>query len=92
MNCEVEDTEKYADRQLRCPRLGGEVLFGYCEREAEDLPCSRIINCWHAYLPVEEYLRQKLSDEKWTRFMSTAPKDKVAALLELIERAKKRNL
>jgi hypothetical protein len=81
--------EKSDRREIRCPRLGGEVFFQYCEREGGDLPCSRIITCWRAFLPVEDYLRGKLPEEAWVRFTSHAVKDKVTTLLELVERAKK---
>jgi hypothetical protein len=80
--------ETFDKLQLRCPRLGGEVYFAYCEREGGDLPCSRIITCWHAFLPIEKYLRWKLSPEQWDRCFSQQPKAKVVTLIELIEAAK----
>lgn len=90
MKSGIKHMDRFAGRQLRCPRLGGEVFFRYCEREGGDLPCSRIITCWHVLIPVEDYLREKLSDEEWMRFTGTVPKDKMTTLLELVERAKKR--
>lgn len=77
-------------RAMRCPRLGGEVFFSYCECEAGDLPCARILVCWQAVFPVEEYLRSKLTGEEWMRFCIREPKDKMTTLLELVEQAKKR--
>lgn len=75
---------------MRCPRLGGDVFFSYCECEGEDLPCARIVTCWQAAFPVEAYLRQKLTAEDWVKFCSREPKDKISTLLELVEQAKKR--
>lgn len=80
----------YDHLEIRCPKLGGEVTFAYCEREAGDLPCPRIITCWQPYFPVEAYLRAKLTAEQWERFSQQKPKHKVATLVELIEAAKRR--
>jgi len=76
--------------EIRCPRLGGEVTFSYCEKEQGDLPCARIIACWQPYFPVEFYLRRRLTETEWHRCFHQSPKDKVTTLIELIEAAKKR--
>ena len=80
------------DLEIRCPKLGHQVHFTYCEKEQIDLPCSRIIRCWQIYFPVEGYLKKKLSDEQWNKCFSEKPKEKILTLLELIEAAKKRRL
>jgi len=80
---------RYDQLEMRCPRLGGEVMFQYCKREGGDLPCPRILSCWSSFFPVEVCLRATMSDADWDRFTSRVPKDKVTTLLELIERAKK---
>ncbi len=82
--------ESYRDRIMRCPRLGGEVPFSYCEREAGDLPCRLVLRCWEAGFPVEAYLRETLVPEAWERFCGQAPKDRMTALLEVVEAVKKR--
>jgi len=74
---------------MRCPRLGGEAPFTYCLREAGDLPCQRIVVCWQASFPVEEYLRRRLSQQEWEEFVNRKPKDKIISLLDLIEEAKR---
>jgi len=89
MECDGKKMERYDRWQIRCPRLGGEVFFHYCEREGGNLPCSRIMSCWQMFLPIENYLRETLSAEEWVRFTSQAPKDKVTSLIEMIEQAKK---
>ncbi len=76
--------------EIRCPKLGHQVNFNYCEKEQIDLPCSRIIRCWHMYFPVEAYLKRKLTDEQWSRCFTEKPKDKILTLLELVEAARKR--
>jgi hypothetical protein len=80
----------YDHLEIRCPRLGGEVTFSYCEKEGGDLPCPRIILCWQPHFPVEDYLKGKLTQTQWDRFSNQAPKHKVTTLVELIEAAKKR--
>jgi hypothetical protein len=82
--------KNYNQLEIRCPRLGGEVKFFYCAVEGGDLPCSRIVDCWQAFFPVEAYLRGRMSQEAWERFSRQIPKDKVSTLIELIEAAKKR--
>jgi len=80
----------YDHLEIRCPRLGGEVTFSYCEKEGGELPCLRIISCWEAYFPVETYIKEKLTEAQWDRYVNQAPKHKVTTLVELIEEAKKR--
>ena len=82
--------ESYRDLVIRCPRLGGEVPFSYCEREAGELPCRQVVRCWEAGFPVEDYLRQSLSPEAWERFCRQGPKDRMATLIDLAEAARRR--
>ena len=79
------------DRKLmRCPRLGGEVTFGYCRKEGGDIPCIRIVACWSPCFPVEEFLRKELTSEQWERTFGREPKAKILSIVDLIEEAKKR--
>ncbi|MBN1664201.1 MAG: hypothetical protein JW943_11420 [Deltaproteobacteria bacterium] len=80
----------YDDREIRCPRLGGEVPFSYCRRENGHMPCPRTIICWQAFFPVEQFLMENMTPEDWEQFSGQQPKDKVTTLLDLIEAAKKR--
>ena len=86
----TSDKRMYEDLEIRCPRLGGEVTFAYCETEGGDLPCPRILVCWEAHLPVGPYLRKKLSPAQWHACFDQPVKDKVTTLVQLIEDAKKR--
>jgi hypothetical protein len=74
--------------EIRCPKLGGQITFAYCLKESGKLPCSRIINCWQPYFPVEDYIRKCLTPEDWERCFNQKPKEKISTLLELIEAAK----
>ena len=82
--------DKYDQLELRCSRLGSEVKFSYCRKEAGGLPCIRIITCWYPFFSVEQYLKETLPDESWNAFIGTMPKDKITTLIELIGAAKKR--
>lgn len=78
------------DLITRCPRLGGEVPFSYCEREAGDLPCRQVARCWGAVFPVEAYLRDKLGPEAWEQFCTEAPKDRLTTLVDLAAAARRK--
>lgn len=75
--------------RIRCPRLGHQIHFSYCRRENFGLPCSRTLQCWHAYFRVEEYLRGELAPEEWRAAFETPGKSKILSLVELIEQAQK---
>lgn len=74
---------------LRCPRLGGEITFGYCRREQGELPCRMLLRCWEGLIPVEEHLREYLTLEEWERCFNTPPQDKMTTLLEIADAVRK---
>jgi hypothetical protein len=76
------------ERQIRCPRLGDEIPLSYCLKESGDLPCSRIVSCWSSCFDVVTFLKEKLTPEKWDKFINFRQKDKVVSLIELIETAR----
>lgn len=75
--------------EIRCPRLGGQVTFGYCRWEQGRLPCRQTLVCWRARFPVETYLRAVLGEEEWDRCFNEQPGGKVQTLLELIDKAQR---
>ncbi len=82
--------KSYDDLEIRCPRLGHEISFAYCRKEAGEWPCFRIISCWQYRFPVEDFLKEKMAPEAWEEFCQQKSRDKVGSLIELIEAAKKR--
>jgi hypothetical protein len=80
----------YDHLEIRCPKLGGQVTFAYCRREAGTLPCQRTVICWHCRFPVEAFLKSVLTEEGWAAWTNQSPKEKMTSLLELIEAAKER--
>jgi hypothetical protein len=79
---------QHDSKLIRCPKLGDEMMFGYCVQESGDLPCARIIRCWQAAFDVEAVLKEHLTALQWKQFNSAQPKDKVISLIEIIEAAK----
>lgn len=90
MENDDEKVKKYANMVIRCPRLGGEVPFSYCEKEAGDLPCRLVVSCWSIYFPIEEYLHERLSPEELERFTNLKPQDRMATILGIAEAVRKR--
>jgi len=83
--------EPYDQLEIRCPKLGHQVLFSYCRREDDNLPCQRIFSCWEWRIPtIREYIKSKLSEEEIDRHFNRPPKDRLSTLIELIENAKKK--
>ncbi len=78
--------------ERRCPRLGGEVNFGYCQTCGENrIPCFKIFDCWWERFDVVAYLKAHLSPKAFESLSkSTRPPDKVASLVDLIQQAQKR--
>ena len=74
---------------IRCPKLGDEMTFAYCLREAGNLPCARVISCWQPGFDVEALLRERLKPNDWEHFTCARPKDKITTLMEIIEKAKR---
>ena len=78
----------YEEREIRCPKLGGPINFGYCRQENSGLPCSKALNCWSPYFDAETLFRKALTDAQFEDCFFKAPQTKMTTLLELIERAK----
>ena len=74
---------------IRCPKLGDEMTFAYCLREAGDLPCARIIQCWFRSFDVASFLMNRLTGDEWMRFTGVPPGNKVVSLIEIIEKSKR---
>ena len=78
------------DQKIRCPRLGHQITFTYCQVENQGLPCFKILDCWYEHFLVEEYLRKKMDPEQWKKIFQGPKKPKMVSLVELIEQAKER--
>ncbi|MEW6140640.1 MAG: hypothetical protein AB1733_20650 [Thermodesulfobacteriota bacterium] len=85
---ELSITPPNEEKQIRCPRLGGPVHFGYCRIEHDGWPCSRALTCWAMHFEAEAYFRTLLSEEQFAQCFLAAPQSKMDTLLEAVERAR----
>lgn len=84
----MKDTPPDDGYQIRCPRLGHQIHFGYCRVENQGLPCFKVLDCWHAHFLVADCLRRELTEEQWANLLNQKSKSKMLSLVELIEQAK----
>ena len=85
-----EKTIHVDEYSIRCSRLGHSITFSYCRSENKGLPCFKTLDCWFQYFPVEDYLRERLSQEEWEMVFERQRHTKVQSLIELIEEARER--
>ena len=78
--------------ERRCPRLGGDVAFGYCKVCGENkAPCFKVLDCWWERFDVVAYMQTCLSPEAFKALKKKSrPPDKVSSLLALIQQAQER--
>lgn len=78
------------DLEMRCPRLGGPVNFGYCRHCGDDdRPCFKILDCWWQRFDVVGHLESRLPREAFEALGRRRPPEKITSLLALIEQAQK---
>jgi hypothetical protein len=71
--------------ERRCPRLGGDVAFGYCKA------CGKgKAPCWWERFDVVAYMKGCLSPDAFDALSASRPQPKVASLVELIRQARER--
>ena len=78
------------DFSIRCPRLGHQISFSYCEKESSGLPCFKTLDCWHTHFDVQNFFVNKLSHNDFKKVFISKAQPKVLSLLDLIEKAKKK--
>jgi hypothetical protein len=74
--------------QVRCPRLGHQVYFGYCRAENMGTPCFKTLDCWHLIFDVVGYFKQHLSEEAFAAAFLNRGRPKIQTLVDLIHQAK----
>jgi hypothetical protein len=74
----------------RCPMLGHEVAFSYCRQPGSEIPCGRIFDCWWEKIDIKAFVANNYSEEIRKAIM-LPPKPKMLSLIEIIERASRRN-
>ena len=76
--------------EVRCPKLGGEVTFGYCRLLQDGLPCRRALVCFEFKFPVDIYFQQVLKEETYTRIFTSVPENRVERLMNTVAQASQR--
>jgi len=76
------------DFAIRCPRLGHQINFAYCQIENSGIPCFKALDCWYTYFDVHSFLENKLSKADFKKAFISKGQPKVLSLLDLIEKAK----
>ena len=77
--------------ERRCPRLGGDVAFGYCKVCGEDeTPCFKVFDCWWERFDVVAHMQACLSPESFKALSASHPQPKVTSLVDLIRQARAR--
>ena len=80
---------EYEKKEVRCPKLGHQVPFGYCRKENQGMPCPRALACWEPWPEVIASMKEGLSPKQWEQAFNRPPKPKLTTLVELIEEAKR---
>ena len=79
--------------ERRCPRLGGDVAFGYCKVCGEEkMPCFKVFDCWWERFDVVAHMQACLSPEAFNALSASRPQPKVTSLVDLIRQAQERAL
>ena len=79
--------------ERRCPRLGGDVAFGYCKVCGEEkMPCFKVFDCWWERFDVVAHMKACLSPEVFDALSASRPQPKVTSLVDLIRQAQERAL
>lgn len=77
--------------ERRCPRLGGEVAFGYCKACGKDKkPCFKVFDCWWEQFDVVAHMKACLSPDVFDALSTSRPQPKIASLVDLIRQAQER--
>ena len=77
--------------ERRCPRLGGDVAFGYCKVCGEgETPCFKVFDCWWERFDVVAHMQACLSPDAFDALSARRPQPKMTSLVDLIRQAQAR--
>jgi len=67
--------------------LGHPVVFRYCFEGVGEMPCRKILDCWHEHFDIHSYMREIYSEEDIVMIVSP-PKPKLLQIIELARKAR----
>ncbi len=70
--------------------LGHLVGFDYCRDGAGEMPCRKILDCWHERFDVHAYLKSLYTEEEIASITSP-PKPKLLQIIEIARKAREKN-
>lgn len=76
------------DLDRRCPKLGHQLTFAYCQTEAGDRPCLRVVPCWDDRFEVVAWVKATIPSHEWDKYLEPLIPNKAGSLLDLIAKAK----
>ena len=81
---------EFDEKETYCRKLGHFIQFNYCrtEKQAQKLPCPKILDCWFEKIPIQDFIHQYYTKKDIAYIFQTS-KPKITSILELIEKAKK---
>jgi hypothetical protein len=79
--------EEHDDKTAYCRALGHYVPFKYCRTVSGGIPCRRIKDCWFEKIDIEHYIMENFTESERERIF-TPPPEKIASLVDLIQKAR----
>ncbi len=81
--------ERFDERTIYCRKLGHDLSFAYCRREAQGLPCKKILDCWFTSFDIRGYLEKNYRPGELTHIFAPL-RPKMSILVDLIKQAQDR--
>lgn len=82
--------DDYDDKQIRCLRIGGDVVFKYCRTSGEPF-CRVIIQCWAPRIDIGQFLADNYTPEQIKKGLARPEKGKIQSMLELTKNSQSPN-
>ena len=79
--------DKHDHKEIRCPRLGGDVIFKFC-RTCDPPFCHRIIVCWAQTLDIGTFLASNYTPAEIRQGLERKAGDKLGQILTLADKAR----
>lgn len=80
---------QHDDKEGYCKMLGHFLTFDYCRSVSNNLPCSKVLDCWFQHFAIQEFIDQNYTaEEQKTIFAPQKPK--IQSLSDILEQAQKR--